>query len=152
MGASTSSRGSWGYTGVPFRHRPNIAGKPEILQPLKKLGAKPIQLLQLLNLLWCEPQVLYHFGNALLATGKHEIPVFGQFPEKQAEGGRLGHILSPVGLDHGQLIEIDHQGQIFFADHQDTSYGKTQVMVAPADLSSSNTASAPDESTARVPS
>ena len=98
-----------------FRYSPNIAGKPEISQIIKKLVAENVSGLEIFHVLFRKTQT-FQIVYQLLHTGHDGKPAVIRHPaEKHIEitSGIL-KTTEKIAIGHGQLIKIRKHGEFTF--------------------------------------
>ena len=95
-----------------LRHRPRLAGKAKVPQPVQEVGGEGAGAAQVGD----GGIVKAQGGQAvqgIVHAGRHQVaPVGGVFPHIQAESSLAVHTLGEVGLRHRQLVKIGEQARI----------------------------------------
>ena len=94
-----------------LRQRPDFPLEAEIGQPAQEGVLEQIQLPQPLELFGVETQPANQVGGVLLPAGHRETAPRRQLAEEQTEHRLAAVVVAPVGLRHGQFVEVREQGQ-----------------------------------------
>jgi hypothetical protein len=112
-----------GEDGSSLGDRIDVAGEPEVLEPLEKVRREPVQRRQVIERLSGEAKRLQVSKDVVEPAGEQIVAGLRETAGEQAEHGLFLHPLPPVRLEHRELIQVGEERGVAVVDPRCGGHG-----------------------------